>query len=101
MGKKFKDGSACRAALEKTLGKVAYAKLLEVISARHHVPRSVVSHGPVTGYSARGSLGQYLVVLPKAGIVAVRMRESEYSDYLADEQRHGYDDFAKDAASLL
>ena len=103
VGKKFKDGSrAARAALEKTLGKVAYAKLLEVLGKGDHVPRSVViADGPVTGYSARGWLGKYLVVLPKAGIVAVRMRESEYSDYLADEQRHGYDDFAKDAASLL
>jgi hypothetical protein len=61
-----------------------------------------VSAGPTRGFSARGSLGQYLVVLPKKHLVAVRMRApgaGEGSKHGPEKDR--YPGFADDVARLF
>jgi hypothetical protein len=42
----------------------------------------VVGHGPAVAFSARGDLGQVLVVVPKHRIVAVRRRRSTGKNHL-------------------
>jgi CubicO group peptidase (beta-lactamase class C family) len=101
VGKKIRSGEY-KAALMKTLGKESFAKLEAALEKVDHVPLAMrVTDGAVTGYSARGWLGQSLVVFPKTRVVAVRMRNAIYSDYDGGDQRHGYDDFRKDAARLF
>jgi CubicO group peptidase (beta-lactamase class C family) len=70
---------------------------------KDHVPLVArVKDGPVTGFSARGWLGQFLVVLPEPHLVAVRMRAAEDSDY-QDEgtEANGHRAFAGDLAKLF
>jgi len=102
VGKRFESAAAVKDALGQKLGATAFKELSAKLKKGDHVPFSYsVEVGPVTGYSARGWLGQYLVVLPKAGIVAVRMRDAIYSDYDCGTQRHGYDDFRKEVPALF
>jgi CubicO group peptidase (beta-lactamase class C family) len=102
VGKRFESVGAVKEALEKKLGAPAFKELSARLQKGDHVPFSYsVEAGPVTGYSARGWLGQYLVVLPKTGIVAVRMRDAIYSDYDGGKQRHGYDEFRKEVPALF
>jgi len=62
-----------------------HLKIGDAIAAGNHIPFSAtVSDGPAQGFSARGWLGQYLVVLPHLGVVAVRMRKPARSDYGAN-----------------
>lgn len=60
------------------------------------LPGIRVSSGPVVGYRAEGFLGQYLVVLPASGIVAVRMIHQDSYRSQAD----AFDDFAELARLL-
>jgi len=55
------------------------------------------SPGEIVGYQTNGYLGQYLVILPAAGIVAVRMvrRKPQY-----DHQTDGFSDFIDAVLSL-
>ncbi len=46
----------------------------------HSAPPNAVQSGEVHAYSARGWKGQYLVVVPKARLVALRMRWPEKVD---------------------
>jgi hypothetical protein len=99
---RFDSYKAVDAALEKALGKPALDALQKQLGKADHVPLAyVVQAEPQTGYSARGWLGQYLVVYRKERVVAVRMRRAIYSDYDGGMQRNGYDAFAADAAALF
>jgi CubicO group peptidase (beta-lactamase class C family) len=103
VGKTFADKRAFNEALTKALGADGRAKLLTILDKEDHVPTSrAVATGPSTGFSAHGWLGQYLVVLPKERVVAVRMRRAIYSDYApGGGDKNGYDGFAKDVAALF
>lgn len=55
------------------------------------------TYGPLIGYCAQGDLGQYLVVCPQQGLVAVRMvRATEAYQEATD----GFPDFAQRVAAL-
>ena len=60
------------------------------------LPGIRVSSGPIVGFRAEGFLGQYLVVLPASGIVAVRMIHQDSFRSQAD----AFDDFAELARLL-
>ena len=60
------------------------------------LPGIRVSSGPIVGFRAEGFLGQYLVVLPASGIVAVRMIDQDSFRSQAD----AFDDFAELARLL-
>jgi len=60
------------------------------------LPGIRVSSGPIVGFRAEGFLGQYLVVLPASGIVAVRMLHQDSFRSQAD----AFDDFAELARLL-
>lgn len=90
-------------ALGQDIGRDALERIDAAVQKADHVPLAAeVSDGPVRGFSARGWLGQYLVVLPAHGLVAVRMRAPESGDY--DEggaERYGYPSFVKDVSRLF
>jgi hypothetical protein len=91
-------------ALRATLGEGAFATVDALAASADRLPLSNrVADGPATGFSARGSLGQYLVVLPRSRLVAVRMRAFEASDSRRDDadDRDAYPDFAADVARLI
>jgi CubicO group peptidase (beta-lactamase class C family) len=52
----------------------------------------------IVGYNANGYLGEYLIVLPRAELVAVRLVDS--SDHY-DDKTDGFDDFFADVRALV
>jgi CubicO group peptidase (beta-lactamase class C family)/imidazolonepropionase-like amidohydrolase len=103
VGKKHKDKAEHRAAVQAAVGKVAFDQLTTTLFKADHVPlEAAIADGPVIGFAAKGWLGQYMVVYPDLGVVAVRMRQAVYSDYLHKEkQQHLYEAFPGDAAKLF
>jgi hypothetical protein len=69
------EGEGCWAALREILSKdkVLRTKLAEI---NKDLPRLQPLLGPVQGFAAEGYLGQYLVVMPRNRIVAVRQRRA-------------------------
>jgi CubicO group peptidase (beta-lactamase class C family) len=99
LGQTFATTSAAMEALEKAIGETAVAKVRSLTSKQPHVPRIyAAAAGPTWGYSARGYLGQYLVVYPAARLVAVRMRAPRDTEPPGEEA--GYRSFAADVAKL-
>jgi CubicO group peptidase (beta-lactamase class C family) len=103
VAQKFKERGDFLAALEKVLGAQLFSKLKSTLSKGDHIPwYATQADGPIWGFSARGWLGQYLVVIPAAGLVAVRMRAPEKSDYSSEgEEKDGYRTFANDVRALV
>lgn len=101
-GRAFDDGASLRTALREALG--------EDLAA---LGKSATAHGltldglvgkddssPIVAWEANGYLGQYIVVVPKARLVAVRQVRAR-DDY--DGQApwpHGYDDFTRRVIAL-
>lgn len=99
VGKRFGEWSSYAGALEKALGGTTYQKLQAALHGSDHVPRSAsVSDGPARGFAARGWLGQFLVVLPKPRVVAVRMRKVESGEQGDKDERDAYPGFGRDLA---
>lgn len=104
LGTKHADRFLLLDALRETLGAETFATVDARAASAERLPLSNrVADGPSTGFSARGSLGQYLVVLPKSRLVAVRMRAFEASDAKRDDadDRDAYPEFAADVARLI
>jgi CubicO group peptidase (beta-lactamase class C family) len=106
LGKRFTAPSEFRAALSNALGERGYEGLISVLGRANHVPYSAkIADGPMHGFSARGWLGQFLVVLPESRVVAVRMRHGESSDYEtqggARVDENGYGAFPGDVARVF
>lgn len=76
--------------VQKTLGPRDWARW---VTARKlgHLPAATISPGPIIGFSGRGYLGQYLIVLPRVNVVAVRMIEAKNHKSEADD----FSDFAQ------
>jgi hypothetical protein len=104
LGRKYAKLPEYRAAVEKAVGADVFNLLWAALQKGNRIPfKGTVSDGPVTGFSARGSLGQYLVVLPKARVVAVRMRDPNGDGYHGSEDgnRGDYPSFADEVGRLF
>jgi CubicO group peptidase (beta-lactamase class C family) len=102
VGRRFPSMKEYRDALRKAIGPGGMSKLDSVLRGADHIPFSANAvDGPSTGFSARGWLGQYLVVFPKTRVVAVRMREAQRSDYAEGSgEADGYSSFADEVSKL-
>ena len=57
--------------------------------------------GSIEGFSARGWLGQFLVVDPKRRLVGVRMRDACGSDYQSPTEVDGFSEFPQMVHQLV
>ena len=102
VGRGFPDKDAYVTALKSAMGADAVKQITDASDHGDHIPLwAVIGDGPIVGVSARGWLGQLLVVLPKAHLVAVRMREAVPSDYGEQGEKNGYPAFSEDVAKLF
>jgi CubicO group peptidase (beta-lactamase class C family) len=105
LGKKYANVPELFEALKLAIG-VPAAVALDVKARKGHLPvAATVGDGPARGFSAQGSYGQYLVVLPEKRLVAVRMRQPTVGDY-QQVNRSGvepdtYGGFSDDVAKLF
>jgi len=90
-GRVFGSDAELGAALQAAL-KTDFA-LLRAYLEKHKLPGPRKLTGPILGYRAEGRLGQYLVVLPAAQLVAVRMRRSPENEAEVGDMEKGFGDF--------
>jgi CubicO group peptidase (beta-lactamase class C family) len=103
VGTRSPDADRHREALVAALGEPGLASLRLLLRKADHVPLQYrVSAGRIRGFSARGSLGQFLVVVPDAKLVAVRMRKPDGDDRGdGGDEKNGYPMFASDVIGLV
>jgi CubicO group peptidase (beta-lactamase class C family) len=65
------------------------------------VPDARFEFGPIVGASAKGTLGQYLVVLPRDRLVAVRMRREPKNLALRNDPERVFPDFVERVRGLV
>ena len=103
LGGRFKDAPHFLTELKRTLG-TDLLGFLDDIDARQLIMDDLVvvdrASGPVVAYEARGDRGQYIVVVPKAQLVAVR-QIGDRSIVRQDESwPYGYPDFPQRVLAL-
>jgi len=100
-GAQFDGPNALMAGLSERLGD-DLARVREELVGEHGVgPYRLfkIERGPVAGYEAQGYLGQYIVVVPSAGLVAVRQIKAPADDAPPPET-NGYGDFTQRVLEL-
>lgn len=97
----FTQPGEMRPAITQALGAELPA-LLKDLKAHDRIMEDLVEDrsGPILAYEANGYLGQYIVVVPKAHIVAVRQIESDPSYDGSGPWPNGYDDFTSRVIAL-
>jgi hypothetical protein len=103
VGRTFPTEASLRGALEEAAGGRREWWSVFRYLARHRVQIGFThASGPLLGFAARGWLGQYLVVVPSASLVAVRMRRATRDDYGGGAQYkyNGYVGFEDDVLAL-
>mgnify|MGYP001025600808 CR=1 FL=1 len=98
-GAHFDSIDAMRAGIAKALGPDAKAIMVDQLIKRGIGPYRLfkVSQGPVVAYDGNGDGGQYVVVVPQAGLVAVRQIDAGGETESADQ---GYADFVARVIAL-
>lgn len=91
----FTDYKAYLDAIDKAIGLERWMEL-----RRQGIAGSKPLPSPTLGFSARGYLGQYLVVIPSSRIVAVRLRET-MDEAKANNQDLGFVEFADMVRALV
>jgi len=87
------------AAVSQAIGKEKFVELTDnLMKGKWRKPR--VEPAPTIGVNANGYLGQWLVVLPKDGLVAVRMRR-QTGDRLDADARNGLPEFPEMVRELV
>jgi hypothetical protein len=86
--------------ITKTLGPEGAMRYRGEVLAKGFRPPSVELEPP-TGFSANGYLGQYLVVYPKKGLVAVRMYRGPENEHAEPAPRTGFPAFASMVDALV
>ncbi|MEO7068367.1 MAG: serine hydrolase domain-containing protein [Rhodanobacter sp.] len=91
-GAHFGSIDSMLAGLAKILGPHSRTIISQQLVSRGIGPYRLfkVSYGPVVAYDGNGDGGQYMVIVPQAGIVAVRQIDAETDQESPGE---GYDDF--------
>ncbi|MBS2015639.1 MAG: serine hydrolase [Deltaproteobacteria bacterium] len=92
-GKQLPTRELTGAILTATGSRAERVKLLEALSSAGRPPKNFVSDA--YGFEARGSLGQYLVVVPKSRLVAVRMIESAVAEAHPDSGLEAFGDLVR------
>jgi len=98
-GRRFDDAQALYAGLAEVLGENWNETWRKEVIAPHGIGPWRPFHpeeGPVEAWEANGYLGQYIVVIPKAGLVAVRQIASREGHLPA----HNYQDFTARVQAL-
>ena len=95
----FDSIDAMQAGLVKVLGPQAHAIVNEQLVSRGIGPGRLfkVDYGPVVAWNGNGDGGQYVVIVPQAGLVAVRQINAEGDQESPGE---GYDDFITGVIAL-
>jgi CubicO group peptidase (beta-lactamase class C family) len=93
----FQTYEAYAAALEGALGKDWNQQVRKVLEYKSYGLRKKIFSDEIIGFYAAGSRGNYLFVMPKAKLVAIRVVRND-SDYNWDTD--GFNDFLQLAASL-
>jgi CubicO group peptidase (beta-lactamase class C family) len=98
-GAHFDSDDAMRAGLVKVLGPQEPKILNDQLISRGIGPYRLfkLSEGPVVAYDGKGDGGQFVVIVPKAGLVAVRQIDVNDDQENPDE---GYDDFVARVIAL-
>jgi CubicO group peptidase (beta-lactamase class C family) len=99
-GKRYRSGLALVRALRTATGDPELA-LVDREIWKKKLPDARYTFGPSVGSFAQGSLGQFLVVLPEAGLVAVRMRRSPRDPAERDDIEKGFPDFPDRVIALV
>ncbi len=102
VGKPFSSSDDYRAALRKTIAWNDLKPLNDLFISGKLQWVAEQPRGEPLGYSARGWLGQFLVVVPSCKLVAVRMRSPNPIDYRdpAGKSKFVYEDFRKDIIGM-
>jgi CubicO group peptidase (beta-lactamase class C family) len=101
VGQRYLSVSAYAGALRTTVGASGSAQIAHAVQGPHHAAfHETIEVEPPGGFSARGWLGQFLVVLPKQHLVAVRMHAKEDGDASDESDTNGYTSFMEDVAKL-
>lgn len=101
IGRTFASNAGLLAAIAKLLGADWQAAWVQQI-AGHNLSTDRVFHvqdGPIVAYEADGYLGQFIVVVPSAHLVAVR-QIARPANYEGGPWPYGYDDFAQRVIAL-
>jgi CubicO group peptidase (beta-lactamase class C family) len=89
-------------AMQAVLDSGTRAKLDDLMRSSHLPNGGTRMKDPASGFSARGWLGQFLVIDPKARIVAVRMRMPRHDDYVGKgRDRDGFHAFPDKVHALV
>ena len=102
VGKTFGGFQGFNTAMAAALSPAALKRVNDAVTQGDHEPYfGMKSTGDVRGFSARGSLGQFLVVLPRVRTVGVRMRAQERKDNKEfGPETDGYEGFRDDLVWL-
>lgn len=99
LGKRFRHRDRFFYALSKLIG-AKEVKALRKTAQRESLPLyAMVQKGRLKGYSARGSLGQHLVIVPSKKLVALRMRLPSKRDR-GWKETDTFEDFAERVLEL-
>ena len=101
LGKQFANPTELRAAIGVALGQDR-GLLMQQIQDHGLSPEMLIGHalGPIVAYEGNGWHGEYIVVIPKARIVAVRQVGDRPEADQDTGWPYGYDDFTKRVIAL-
>ncbi|TPG04974.1 class A beta-lactamase-related serine hydrolase [Rhodanobacter glycinis] len=94
----FANGDAFSMMLHQRFGKDGDA-LMQSIREHHLSGNDIFDPAPIMAWEANGYLGNYIVIVPKAHLVAVRQIASR-DDVPGDNWPYGYDDFTHRVVEL-
>ncbi|MCK5800194.1 MAG: serine hydrolase [Deltaproteobacteria bacterium] len=100
LGKRYRNSDVYLGALRKRVGSAAYKALRKVAKHGSLTLYGLVQRGKLKGFSARGSYGQHLIIMPSERLVALRMRLPKKAEYRRWREENTYPDFRERVLKL-